>query len=240
VYSDIDGLWTGQDSTTIINFNTSSDTSIYQLTVGGATEFQELNDMALWGTAIYASRPCNASKLSAAGGPLSSVRSQFVRNGKLDGSQQRWKSGSVTGFAHDLGIASVAKCATFAIGYTRDNAVNYLGSGRASYYRSKYKDSVSAVVAFLDDYQNALADSHTLDMNIKSRSITAAGQNYSDIVTLSTRQTMGSIDITIPGDSLNASDIMVFMKEISSDGNVNTLDVSPFTSAAIPSSFHLC
>src|SRR5205814_641170 len=87
VYSDIDGLWTGQDSSTNIKFNTSCDTSIYQLRTTGATEFQELNDMALWGTAVYASRPCNGSKLSVASGPFSSVRSQFVKNGKLDGSQ---------------------------------------------------------------------------------------------------------------------------------------------------------
>lgn len=51
------------------------------------------------------------------------------------------------------------------------------------------------------------------------------GSNYSDILALSTRQVYGGIEIVIPNDSLDTSQAKAFIKEISSDGNINTIDV---------------
>lgn len=38
-------------------------------------------------------------------------------------------------------------------------------------------------------------------------------------------QAFGASDVTIPGDTLDTEDVMVFQKKISSSGNINTLDV---------------
>lgn len=65
---------------------------------------------------------------------------------------------------------------------------------------------------------------------LKAKAKSTANQNYASIVTLSTRQTFGGLDLTIPGDTMDINDFMVFMKEISSDGNVNTM-VSKFLNA---------
>ena len=75
----------------------------------------------------------------------------------------------------------------------------------------------------MNDYATAETQANEMDSNLHDKVVIAAGQNYADIVALSTRQTFGAMDLTIPSDTLDTDDFMVFMKEISSDGNVNTM-----------------
>ena len=76
--------------------------------------------------------------------------------------------------------------------------------------------------AFTGDYASALARSIALDTQLKN----AAGSissSYSDLVSLSTRQVFGSLDITVSQDSQgkpDPSDVMVFMKDIGASGFV--------------------
>ena len=225
LYSDIDDTWTGQSASTTWNYTTSGTTSLYQLAANGAATYAEEKDQALWGQAIYASRPSISSKLSTQSGPSDTVRSQFVNNGTLTGDQPPWTAGGVVSIAHDLGQVSSETSVTFAVGYVRQEAVNYLGSARTGYYRATYGDTASAVSHFLDDYPNAQTESQSLDTSLASKAASSAGKNYSDVVTLSTRQVYGTLDLTIPNSSLNTNDAMMFMKEISSNGNMNTMDV---------------
>lgn len=225
LYSDIDDTWTGQSASTTWNYTTSGATSLYQLSVNGAATYTENNDQALWGQAVYASRPSNSSKLSTQSGPSNTVRSQFAINGTLTGQQPPWTAGGVVALAHDLGTVSTETCVTFAVGYVREEAVNYLGNARTAYYRATYSDIPAAVTHFLDDFSDAQTESQSLDTSLAGKASASAGKNYSDIVTLSTRQAYGALDLTIPNDSLNTNDTMAFVKEISSDGNVNTVDV---------------
>lgn len=140
-------------------------------------------------------------------------------------SDTEWSTGDVVAFAHDLGNVADNQSVTFAVGYVREAAINYLGEAYTGYYRSQYQDIPSAVAHFLDDYAAAAAEAATLDAAISSRATAVAGSNYSDIVELSVRQAYGAIDLTIPNDSLDTSNPLAFIKEISSDGNVNTIDI---------------
>lgn len=158
-------------------------------------------------------------------GDRSTVRSHFVKNGDLCGEHSDWSAGGVVGISHDLGYIFGSRSATLAVGYVREKAINYLGEPYTGYYRGVYPDTVDAVSAFLDDFNLAQAESLTLDSITSIRSKSVAGQKYADIVTLSTRQAYGGIDLTIPHDSLDTSDVLAFVKELSSDGNVNTIDV---------------
>ncbi|KAG0649827.1 Glutaminase A [Hyphodiscus hymeniophilus] len=223
VYSDIDENWTGQSGNTISEFSTANGVSLFELSVDGATTYEEVNDMALWGDVVFASRPSNSSSVTQQSGLPSSVRAQFASNGTLDGVTSRFSAGDVVGIAHDLGQAGGS--VTFAIGYVREAAVNYLANSRTGYYRASYPETPSAVSYFFDDYPAAQAESLIMDAELEQKAVAAAGTNYSDILTLTTRQVFGGSDLTIPGDSLDTGDVMVFLKEISSDGNVNTLDV---------------
>lgn len=226
VYSDVDETWTGQSGNTVVVATVASQTSVFQLTVANAVVYSENpGNQSLWGQVVFASRPSSSSRLTSKSGRASFVRGRFISSGALSGASRAYAAKHVVGHAHDLGSVSTEQSVTFAIGYTREAEVNYLGDARTGYYRAIYPDSVSAVSHFLDDYVAAATESQSVDSILETHAVEAAGTNYSDILALSTRQAWGSIDVTIPSDTLDTNDILVFMKEISSDGNVNTIDV---------------
>ncbi|KAK5127457.1 hypothetical protein LTR85_006796 [Meristemomyces frigidus] len=225
IYSDIDNSWIGQfgeDVQTSWSYaTTEASTSVLTLTPGGTANYSEVNDMAQWGTAVYCAR---GSDVSAGVGMSSDVRGSFAVNGSLSGSWQ-WRPGSVIGFSQCLGTISAPTNVTFAIGYWRPAAVNYMGNARTAYFTSSCQDINCACVHALTDFQAADAEARALDATIAGKASSVAGSNYSDILALSARQAFGAIDITIPADTLDTNDVMAFIKEISSDGNVNTVDV---------------
>jgi len=241
IYSDIDDSWNGQDlvlfdQTSAWNFTNQGNASIWQINHVGAIQYDQggpSGDMALWGSVVYGTQASESSKLTKAAGTLSDVRSTFVLDGNLFSISTipEWRKGGVTAFAHDLGTVNSATNVTFALGYTRDCDLQYLGSCRVGYYKSKYEDVISAAIFFLDDYVMAQQQSVDVDAQISNQAIKASGQSYADIVSLSTRQTFGGMDLTIPGNTTDVTDFMIFMKEISSDGNVNTMVCQSNTSS---------
>ena len=224
VYVDIDEAWTGQNAATVSNFTSTNTLAAFQLSVEGAFVYSELNDMALWGNVVLGAPSSDATTSTAQVGDSATVRGQFATAGSLSGTNTTFASGDVVAISQDLGLVTAAS-ATFAVGYVREQAVNYLGNARTGYYRSKYADTISALDAFFADYADANTESLTIDSTIEARGAATAGTNYSTILTLGTRQTFGGIDLTIPEDTLDTGDFLVFLKEISSDGNVNTMDV---------------
>jgi hypothetical protein len=102
---------------------------------------------------------------------------------------------------------------TFVIGHIRDPIVSYHGAERASYWQSVCKDVNCGCVRALDDLRDADEESRSLDSFIASTNV--GGANYSNILALSTRQTFGTFELTIPSDSLDQSSVLAFVKEIS-------------------------
>ncbi|KAI9686550.1 MAG: hypothetical protein M1822_003561 [Bathelium mastoideum] len=228
IYTDIDDSWLGIDSDVSYNLSTTGSTSLYQWVANGQTTYTESsNQQALWGTVVYATQPgCNNASLTTGTGAMSDIRNQFTGSGRLNSSNAPWSSGSVTAFSHDLGnVTTGGSNVTYAVGVYRDQAVSYLGADWTHFYRATYSDAPSAVDHFLNDYAGASADSLALDAAVASGANSAGGANYSDIVTLSVRQAYASCDFSIVDSSKDTSDPLIFLKEISSDGNVNTLDV---------------
>ncbi|KAJ5342586.1 hypothetical protein N7541_011710 [Penicillium brevicompactum] len=224
VYSDIDARWTGRESRSLCDFEAVDGLAIYSLRVEDAALYEEADDMALWGSAILASRPSSFTTLSALSGAPEDVRRTFVENGELRG-EDSWSDGSVVALVHDLGRVTGGLSVNFVVGYEREAAINYLGEPYTSYYRSEYPTTSSALSFFLDDYPTALLESMKLDQELVTSSAAAAGSKYADILALSTRQAYGGIDLAIPNDSRNTSAVLAFIKELSSDGNINTIDV---------------
>lgn len=226
IYSDIDSTWTGQTSDSNWSFSNSGSTGVFEIsTVGAATYSQNSDGQALWGNAVYATRPSASSSLSTQSGLINTVREQFVNNGTLTGEHGDWSSTGAVGFAHDLGTTAHKSAVTFAIGHVRVESIDFLGAAQTGYYRATYGDTLAAVSHFLDDYADANAESARLDELVQSTGTSSYGSNYSDILALSVRQVYGGIEVTIPNDSLDTSNTRAFIKEISSDGNINTVDV---------------
>lgn len=222
IYSDIDSRWTGQSADADWEFHKTGSTAMYSLGLDDAELYSESFDMALWGQAVLASRQ-SGSKLSSSAGNARVVRRQFARDGRLDGDENCLEA--VVALSHDLGVVTGERSVNFAVGYVREEAINYLGEAYTGYYRAEYPDTFDAVSYFLDDYPDAFRESVALDAELASKAKATAGQKYSDIVTLSTRQAYGGMELTIPNDSLDTSEVLAFIKELSSNGNLNTVDV---------------
>jgi hypothetical protein len=172
VYTDIDDSWTGQSDDTNWDITTSGSTSIFSLSaVNAATYSENKMDQALWGEVILASRPSNISILTTESGKISTVRSAFTTTGKLSGTYADWTSGGVVGIAHDLGKVKGNRAATYAVGYVREEAINYLGSAYTGYYRAKYPATLDAVTYFLDDFDAAETESLAMDQDLATKSI---------------------------------------------------------------------
>lgn len=181
--------------------------------------------MALWRSAILASRPSNFTQLSALSGSPEDVRALFVEDGQLSGEDDTWGEGCVVALAHNLGKVTGDLSVSFVVGYEREAAINYLGEAYIGFYRAEHPTTSSALSFFLNDYSSALLESLKLDQELVALSAAAAGPKYADILALSTRQAYGGIDLAIPNDSLDTSQVLAFIKELSSDGNINTIDV---------------
>ena len=225
VLSGIDQTWTAQGGASQLNFTSSGSAEYFQFHNRSEIKFTEANDMATYGTVVFATSA--GAGLTSTCGAASTVYSTFVKTGAL--TQSRTCSGeSLAAFASNLGkIAGAAKNFTFAVGFDRTDAIDYLGQTQTGYYRSQWPTISGAVQYFLKDYSNALAQSFAFDNEIRSKSeavSTAFGTQYADIVEASVRQTFGALELTVPASDLSATP-SVFLKEISSDGNVNTIDL---------------
>jgi hypothetical protein len=142
-------------------------------------------------------------------------------------------------YAVDLGVISPGSQpdpVVWTIGLVRDPLLTYpaLSQNRTAFYWSQFSN-ISSVVrtsthiasalnvnfpvqisAFLADFNDARQRNLGLDTQIMSAASNVSPE-YTDIVSLVTRQLFASMDITIPkaqDGSLNTSDVKIFMKDM--------------------------
>ncbi|KAM5540214.1 hypothetical protein V8D89_006033 [Ganoderma adspersum] len=241
LYSDITAEWVSGDRTNSVvqwsNANTGS--SIYhQVELQNPRQNVEIANQTQDGTTYFAmssSQPGISWQIDLA----TTVRDEFQTNGKLANSA--WTafatiqpSFSVFAFAVDLGtIQSTASPVTWSIGYVRDPSITYTMPGgavqqRKPYYVTQYKSVEDAVSidAFTSDYAGAHSRAVALDQKIMNDAAKISSQ-YSDLVSLATRQAMSTLDFTVGTDSNNnliPGDVKIFMKNLGTDQRVNPVE----------------
>ncbi|KAJ7068407.1 DUF1793-domain-containing protein [Mycena amicta] len=238
VYSDISAEWVSGDNSLLVNWNSTTTGSIltHQVQLQSQTVFGEVNDHTQYGSAFY-STPNTAGATYQTGADVT-VRAQFINNGKLANTldtnfraiSNNWP---VFGLAHDLGSVTTATVPVlFSVGHVRDPAIQYIVAGgalqsRSSYFFSQFSTAADVISSFLCDYTAALWRANIFDTKVQSDAA-AISTDYAGVVAISIRQSLAANEITVSKTStgaFNTSDVIVFMKEISSDGNVNTVDV---------------
>ncbi|KAJ7283979.1 DUF1793-domain-containing protein [Mycena rebaudengoi] len=237
VYTDISAEWVSGDNGLTVNWNSTTSGSIltHQVQLTNPTQFGENADHIQYGSAFY-STPNTVGATFQTGSDVN-VRAQFVNNGRLantldTGFRAINNNWPVFGLAHDLGSVTRASApVVFSVGHIRDPAISYIVAGggfqsRSLYFFSQFPTSASVISSFLCDYSAALSRANTFDAKVQ----TDAGRisaNYVGVVALSIRQAFAAMELTISknGNTFNTSDVILFMKEISSDGNMNTVDV---------------
>jgi hypothetical protein len=131
----------------------------------------------------------------------------------------------VFGYSIDLGdVGSEAKSNLFTIGLCQDDALQFLGKDGLRNVPSLWKDyhnsDVAALSFFHKDFSKSSELSAQLDDKISKDSIAAAGENYKIVTTLAARQAFGGTQLVGTKDQH-----YFFLKEISSNGNTQTVDV---------------
>lgn len=225
VLSAIDQTWTAQNGASDLAYSTTSKSSFFTFQNPNETPFTENADMATYGTVLFATHTVKSNASSTCDVP-SSVFNQFMQSGALV-SQQTCVGHDLAALSQDLGSVTGTSNATFAVGFDRTKAINYLGKTQTGYYRSKWSTIPKVIDFFLGDYRSAAAYSWTFDNTVRSRAEAVSadfGEQYADIIEASVQQTFGAIELTVPINQLSTKP-QVFLKEISSDGNVNTVDV---------------
>ncbi|KAK0468165.1 uncharacterized protein EV420DRAFT_1503141 [Desarmillaria tabescens] len=239
VYSDISGEWLSGNTSLGMNWTTTTtgDHLVHQAQLQAPSPFAEIDDRTQYGSIYYATRALANAGVTYQTGADVDVRNQFINHGVLSNSedsdfravQDHWP---VLAFAHDLGNISASTVpVVVAIGHVRDPAIQYIVADGVIQERSLYFLSQTTVAdyipSFLSDYTDAITRANNFD-NIVESDASYISSDYADIVALSIRQAFAGTEITLiqnSNGSWSTDDVLVFMKEISSSGKVNTVDV---------------
>ena len=180
----------------------------------------------------------NSDTLTHQQGSDESVRSTFLGNGFLNNTlDTNYRaindSYPVFGFAYDFGNVTTPQDNVWAIALAQEEAVQFEGAqGNQtvnSLWTQFYPKDTDALQFYFNDYCNAVSMSEALDAQVKSDSDANGGANYTLLTSLAVRQAFGALEYTNTTDTP-----LIFFKEISSDGNMNTVDVIfPFHTLAV-------
>jgi hypothetical protein len=137
----------------------------------------------------------------------------------------------VFAFYFDLGSVHSPQSATLSIGHVRDPAVNYLGEQLPPLWKTHWPSWQQMAAFFHADADAAQTRTAALDSTVQKEATAAGGKQYAALCALALRQAYAGTELV----SRNG-EAWAFLKEISSDGNVSTVDV---TYPAMPVFLHL-
>jgi hypothetical protein len=234
VYVDISAEWAHGDNAQRVSWAQQTSGSLNVLTVTPATPsvLAESGDQASWGTVVWATD--NVAGLTWQTGQDVVVRGNAA-TGTLpntnDTSQPRAISNDwpVFGFLRNLGTVTAAPSAqvVVCIGHVRQPAVSYLGTNLSPYWTTFWTSWQAMLTWFRADLPSALQICGATDAAVNQwagqqlGAGTAVAQQYAAITSLALRQAFGGTELVVSPTGTP----WAFLKEISSDGNVSTLDV---------------
>ncbi|WP_265934310.1 glutaminase domain-containing protein, partial [Actinacidiphila acididurans] len=236
VHVDVSGEWVHGDSTTPVAWTQQQAGTMNVLSCRPATPgvLQENGDQASWGSLVLAA-PASTPGLTWQIGQDTVVRAASAGTGRLAGTSDsaqpraindRWP---VLGFNRDFGTVNSGTPSadfTLTLGHVRTPAVSYLGTQLQPWW-AHYWGSWTDMVGWFDaDHASALSAATALDQRIHDDAVAAVGggstgENYAALCALALRQAVAGTELVDRGGSPWA-----FLKEISSDGNMSTVDVT--------------
>ena len=230
VYADITGEWASSDESDVISWDatTTGRNQYWSVQLQTPDPLTEDTQMANWGSAIWGSP--RAQNQTYQSGYAADVRNQFASARSLTGANDTDfravdDDQPVFAFASDLGPVGgdEERSVSFVIGHVRTPLISYGADATPilpwwSTYWSHWSDAADF---FLADAPAARTRAAALDAKIEGASTYAAGVGYSAITALAARQCYGGFEVAVGPDGQP----WVFGKEISSDGDVNSVDI---------------
>ncbi|KAI9370111.1 hypothetical protein BJX61DRAFT_109819 [Aspergillus egyptiacus] len=238
VYMDINGRWVSGDPASQITWQhdaerASLDSSLtlqrWRLQRETQALLSEIRDRAEWGS-IYFTGPAGVQYQSGAA-PL--VRRTFAARGSLTNVNDnafRAINDREPVFAFSKSLVPSQKTGTtsdsvtFTISLIQDPVVQYAAARGLTMmkplWQSWFQSTESLLSFHYHDFPNAAQLAANYSRQLATDAYQSGAQDYVDIVALSARQVMGAT--TFSGTS---DDPILFLKEISSNGNFQTIDV---------------
>ena len=230
VYADITGEWASSDESDVISWNavTTGSNRYWSVQLQNPEPLTEDTQMANWGSAIWGT-PL-ADRLTYQSGYAADVRNQFAAAGSLANTSDTGfraidDNQPVFAFASDLGTVtgSGGQPVSLAIGHVRTPLISYGPEATPilPWWTTYWADWTQVADFFLADAPGARARAAVLDLVIEGAATYAAGPGYSAICALAARQCYGGMEVAIGPEG----GPWVLGKEISSDGDVNSVDI---------------
>jgi len=231
IYADISGEWCSGDDSQVITWAPSQVTDgrqtlqVWTVQLQNEQVLTEQDQQAAWGTMVWAT-PVSA-RFSYQSGQDVVVRGQFVDNGVLaDTNDTSYRPISddwpVFGFCADLGqVNSQQVSMPLVIGQVRTPAVSYLGQDLQPLWASYFASWQDMLGFFFTDMAAAQGRADSLDRRLTEEAQAAGGTAYAGLCAIALRQAYGGTEL-VTGP---AGEPWAFLKEISSSGNVSTVDV---------------
>ncbi len=238
LYFDITGEWAHGDDNAPINWQRRSITSgisanyiaapltAFAVTPDSPKVLGETNEYPMWGTAVFAAK--NQAGMTTQAGQDTVVRAAFAGSGTLDNTVDTDQPRSINTrwpvFAFDFALGQVGAAATkpitLTLGDVRDPAVSYQGAPVPPLWKSYWPGWPQMLTEFNEDAEGAKARADKMDARVTGDATRAGGVRYAALCTLALRQAFGATEMVGTSDKP-----WMFMKEISSDGNISTVDI---------------
>ena len=235
LHLDVSAEWVHGDTATPVSWAQQAVGPLVALTCQPATPgvLQEHGDQASWGSLVLSAPTGTGTTWQI--GQDTVVRAASAGTGRLantvDSAQPRAISDRwpVLGFNRDLGTLAAGATSdafTLSLGHVRTPAVSYLGAQLQPWWTHYWGSWQDMLTWFAGDYAAALGAATALDQRIHDGAVAAAGggstgEHYAAVCALALRQAVAGTELVARNGAPWA-----FLKEISSDGNVSTVDVA--------------
>jgi len=172
------------------------------------------------------SRASGASYASAAASDT--LHSAFEKDGKLpdieEGKKQPAREGHLAVAAvQSLGsVGADSKSVTFIYAYDDIYSIYYFGQKQKAYWTTTYDSITTAIDAALNSFKDDANRAVAFDKQLLADLATKGGDKYATVCALAFRQTMAAIKVTWNPSEKKPE---IYLKEISSDGDLQTADV---------------
>ncbi|KAK6525388.1 hypothetical protein TWF694_005527 [Orbilia ellipsospora] len=237
VYVDVNGFWVTGDRDTQIKWEMAEHGTLRSWIVTRSRElhFSEKWDRAEWGS-LYFTAPKDTSYESNESAVLRQrfARSKSLRNTIDTRFRNVLDAEPVFAFTRSFHLAGNTtetpkhKSALFTIAHIQEEVAQFASARGTTSMRALWKgffeDDFDVIHYHYHDYDSATSEADKFNNQLVQHALRAmdgkAAQTYVDILLLSTRQVLGGTSF-----SGTPSRPLLFLKEISSDGNFQTIDV---------------
>jgi hypothetical protein len=233
VYADITGEWASNTESAQITWQMTSDATgqYWSVALDSPDSLMETSQMADWGQVIWAAgAPAAGQALSYESGDSVTVRTAFAMSTSPTGTLSDTPASPPSAinsdqpaFAFAFDFGSAESSTSFVLGHVRTPLISYGSSATPllPWWTNTWSGWQEMTADFISGAESARQRAMALDAQIQADATAAAGAGYAAACALALRQCYGGTELAIGPNG----DPWLLGKEISSDGDTNTVDI---------------